>query len=64
MYFLMQHAIAQTPPGSVILVDGFPRSLPQAQKAEAAMGRPLAVLFFDCSEDTMKVCVSIIAILI
>lgn len=52
---LMQRAVAQTPPGSVVLVDGFPRSLAQAAAAEAALGRPLAVLYFDCSEDTMKV---------
>ena len=51
----MQQAVAQTPPGSVVLVDGFPRSLAQAAAAEAALGCPLAVLYFDCSEDTMKV---------
>jgi adenylate kinase family enzyme len=55
---LLQHAVAQTPPGAVILLDGFPRSLQQAQQAEAALGRPLAVLYFDCSEATMKVSLS------
>ena len=52
---LPQRAIAHTPPGSVVLADGFPRSLGQAAAAQAALGRPLAVLCFDCSEDTMKV---------
>lgn len=53
--FVLQRAIAAVPLGSVILVDGFPRSVEQAQTAEKALGPPVAVLYFDCSEETMKV---------
>jgi hypothetical protein len=38
----------------VVLVDGFPRSLEQAEEAERQLGPPAAVLFFDCSEATMR----------
>lgn len=45
---------AVTCEADVVLVDGFPRSVEQAKLADATLAAN-AVIFFDCSEDVMKV---------
>lgn len=49
---LIQQAMAQSP-GSMVLLDGFPRKMDQALEFEKVVAPCKAVLYFTCTEEVM-----------
>jgi len=51
---LLKAAMARADPSTVVLIDGFPRSLDNLEGFEQQVGMCSLTLFFDVSEDVME----------